>query len=104
RGHARACYCGPGHSRHTRGSSWIAAPPREGSTAMDEKARTSTSSPMRAEGRKPSAMSRSRSWDDGRLLRPACPACGGTLFESGGKLQCARCHTICETCCEGGRG
>ncbi|HEY0981302.1 MAG TPA: hypothetical protein VGE80_04200, partial [Schlesneria sp.] len=35
---------------------------------------------------------------------PACPACGGKLFEIRAKLQCSRCHTICETCCEGGRG
>jgi len=34
----------------------------------------------------------------------ACPACGGQLIEIRAKLQCARCHTICETCCEGGRG
>jgi hypothetical protein len=34
-----------------------------------------------------------------------CPVCRGqTLIEIRGKLQCARCHTICETCCEGGRG
>ncbi len=37
-------------------------------------------------------------------IRPACPACGGPLMEVRAKLQCARCHTICETCCEGGRG
>jgi hypothetical protein len=36
--------------------------------------------------------------------KPACPACGGQLIEIRAKLQCARCHTICETCCEGGRG
>ena len=36
--------------------------------------------------------------------RPACPACGGTLIEIRHKLQCSQCHTICETCCEGGRG
>jgi len=36
--------------------------------------------------------------------RPACPVCGGRLIEIRGKLQCAACHTICETCCEGGRG
>jgi hypothetical protein len=35
---------------------------------------------------------------------PACPVCGGPLFEVRAKLQCARCRTICETCCEGGRG
>ena len=35
---------------------------------------------------------------------PACPACGGQLIEIRAKLQCTRCHTICETCCEGGRG
>jgi serine kinase of HPr protein (carbohydrate metabolism regulator) len=34
--------------------------------------------------------------------RVACPACGGHLIEIRGKLQCERCHTICETCCEGG--
>ncbi len=34
----------------------------------------------------------------------ACPVCGGRLIEIRGKLQCSRCHTICETCCEGGRG
>jgi hypothetical protein len=33
-----------------------------------------------------------------------CPACGGELIEIRAKLQCNRCHTICETCCEGGRG
>jgi len=36
--------------------------------------------------------------------RPACPVCQGHLIEIRGKLQCSRCHTICETCCEGGRG
>ncbi|MCA9113549.1 MAG: hypothetical protein KDA79_00575 [Planctomycetaceae bacterium] len=35
---------------------------------------------------------------------PACPACGGSLMEIRHKLQCRQCHTICETCCEGGRG
>jgi hypothetical protein len=34
----------------------------------------------------------------------ACVVCGGRLIEIRGKLQCSRCHTICETCCEGGRG
>lgn len=34
----------------------------------------------------------------------ACPACGGRLIEIRAKLQCSRCRTICETCCEGGRG
>jgi len=36
--------------------------------------------------------------------RPACPVCGGILVEIKHKLQCSRCRTICETCCEGGRG
>ena len=36
--------------------------------------------------------------------RVACPVCGGVLIEIRAKLQCSRCHTICETCCEGGRG
>ena len=35
---------------------------------------------------------------------PACPVCGGRLVEQRGKLVCSRCHTICETCCEGGQG
>lgn len=34
----------------------------------------------------------------------ACPVCGGKLIEIRHKLQCVQCHTICETCCEGGRG
>lgn len=34
----------------------------------------------------------------------ACVVCGGRLIEIRSKLQCSRCHTICETCCEGGRG
>jgi hypothetical protein len=39
-----------------------------------------------------------------RSKRPACPVCGGPLIEIKHKLQCANCRTICETCCEGGRG
>ncbi len=39
-----------------------------------------------------------------QTCRPACPACGGVLIEIRHKLQCSQCHTICETCCEGGRG
>jgi len=39
-----------------------------------------------------------------RAARPACPVCGGTLIEIRQKRQCTQCHTICETCCEGGRG
>lgn len=35
---------------------------------------------------------------------PVCPVCGGELTEIRHKLVCSRCHTICETCCEGGRG
>ena len=35
---------------------------------------------------------------------PVCPVCGGELVDIRHKLQCTRCHTICETCCEGGRG
>jgi hypothetical protein len=34
----------------------------------------------------------------------ACPVCGGRLIEIRAKLVCSRCRTICETCCEGGRG
>ncbi len=39
-----------------------------------------------------------------KTRRPACPVCGGHLIEIRAKLQCAECHTICETCCEGGPG
>ena len=39
-----------------------------------------------------------------KTCRPACPVCGGVLVEIRHKLQCEQCHTICETCCEGGRG
>ena len=35
--------------------------------------------------------------------KPVCQLCGGSLIEIRGKLQCERCHTIWETCCEGGR-
>lgn len=41
---------------------------------------------------------------DGKGTQAACPVCGGQLIEIRAKLQCSRCHTICETCCEGGRG
>jgi len=34
----------------------------------------------------------------------ACPVCGGALVDIRMKLQCSRCHTIVETCCEGGPG
>lgn len=36
--------------------------------------------------------------------QPACPVCGGSLIDIRAKLQCSKCHRICETCCEGGRG
>lgn len=39
-----------------------------------------------------------------RRCQPACPVCGGSLVNIRQKLQCGRCHTIVETCCEGGRG
>jgi len=35
--------------------------------------------------------------------RPACPVCDGPVIERRGKLLCARCHAILETCCDGGR-
>jgi hypothetical protein len=38
-----------------------------------------------------------------QLSRPTCQLCSGRLIEIRGKLQCERCHTIWETCCEGGR-
>jgi len=39
-----------------------------------------------------------------QTCRPACPVCGGELMDIKHKLICSRCRTICETCCEGGRG
>ncbi|HEY2413207.1 MAG TPA: hypothetical protein VGI40_13235 [Pirellulaceae bacterium] len=33
-----------------------------------------------------------------------CQICGSRLIEIRAKLVCERCHTIWETCCEGGRG
>jgi hypothetical protein len=39
-----------------------------------------------------------------RPAPPACPVCGGKLIEIRAKLVCSRCHTVCEGCCEGGRG
>ncbi|MBI1346477.1 hypothetical protein GC163_09320 [bacterium] len=41
---------------------------------------------------------------DETLIFPACPVCGGHLIDIRQKRVCERCHTICETCCEGGRG
>ena len=38
-----------------------------------------------------------------RANRCICPVCGAETMEIRGKAQCTRCHTICETCCEGGR-
>lgn len=40
---------------------------------------------------------------DSGANRCVCPVCGGPTIEIRGKAQCSRCHTICETCCEGGR-
>jgi hypothetical protein len=44
-----------------------------------------------------------RELEDGTCLQ-RCVVRGGRLIEIRGKLPCSRCHTICETCCEGGRG
>ena len=49
-------------------------------------------------------MQKNEDKNDQQARRPSCPVCGGELIEIRAKLQCARCHTICETCCEGGRG
>jgi hypothetical protein len=40
---------------------------------------------------------------EGVLDFRVCPVCGGELVEIRMKRQCARCHAIIETCCEGGR-
>lgn len=43
--------------------------------------------------------------DGPRPLARACPACGSSrLQDIRAKLVCMHCHTIIETCCEGGRG
>ena len=55
-------------------------------SARSEKARCSSETPNR-----------------GAFGFGVCPVCAGALFEIRGKLQCRVCHTICETCCEGGR-
>ena len=39
-----------------------------------------------------------------QLPQRVCPICGARLIEIRQKLHCSACHTICETCCEGGRG
>ena len=44
------------------------------------------------------------SQDNCSTNKPACPVCGGELVDIKHKLICSRCRTICETCCEGGRG
>jgi len=41
--------------------------------------------------------------DEQACARPVCQICSGRLIEIRAKLQCERCHTIWETCCEGGR-
>jgi hypothetical protein len=41
--------------------------------------------------------------NESTATRPTCQLCGGLLIDIRGKLQCERCHTIWETCCEGGR-
>jgi hypothetical protein len=52
----------------------------------------------------PAATEKPTSSEDTCPQPVACPVCGGRLMEIRGKLQCTRCRTICETCCEGGRG
>ncbi len=47
--------------------------------------------------------SRKSSEPEQEPAKMACPVCGGPLIEIRAKLQCRRCHTILETCCEGGR-
>jgi hypothetical protein len=42
--------------------------------------------------------------DEQACARLVCQICSGRLIEIRAKLQCERCHTIWETCCEGGRG
>lgn len=45
----------------------------------------------------------SKEAEEQKANRCICPVCGGETMEIRGKAQCRRCHTICETCCEGGR-
>lgn len=54
------------------------------------------------ESRGPAASKNPSSPAAGPACRPACPVCGGRLIEIRAKLQCSQCHTIIETCCEGG--
>lgn len=35
--------------------------------------------------------------------RSVCPVCDGPTVEVRSKLVCARCRTIVETCCDGGK-
>lgn len=35
-------------------------------------------------------------------MTSSCPVCGGTLIEIRAKIVCEVCHTIVESCCEGG--
>ena len=36
-------------------------------------------------------------------VRPTCPVYEGPIAEVRAKLVCARCRTIVETCCDGGK-
>lgn len=57
--------------------------------------------PVGDDPRTPAAPETPRDTDQD-ACRPACPVCGGRLLEIRGKLECRACHTIVETCCEGG--
>lgn len=53
------------------------------------------------ETREPKSQTPPESSNDCRRM-PVCPVCGGRLVAIRMKSQCERCHTIVETCCEGG--
>jgi hypothetical protein len=79
-------------------------PRRKKGPAMGKTIRTGLKEDDRRDADVPTGGVASASPADSGPCRPACPVCGGPLIEIRAKLQCRRCRTICETCCEGGRG
>lgn len=59
---------------------------------------------FQAENNSPENTEDAKATKSQKSCQPACPVCGGTLIDIRAKLQCTKCHRICESCCEGGRG